>query len=350
MATPITVNNDQIDDHTNPGSGNYTAFTSYAVPAGDDQVMVAITAVEDSTSPPTEWSSATFDGNAMTKLGEYTHTGGVNWLAIWELVAPSGTGDLVLGPSGFMEFGTTILLVLNNVDTSVARVVTAGNEASSATSITTNITPTVADSLLLGATVLGQSNAHTPGTGVTEVRDIADTGSNMQSAVGWKEGGDTTQKSIAWTMSSTNRLAAMAVAFAPAGDIDIAAPADTMSIAGQVPTVAGGGGVVAPSDAMSISAQLPAVAAGASAAVPADALTIAGQVPAVGTGVDLAPPVDALSLTGFAPLVAGGGGVVAPASAMSITTLVPQVLVSSPGTRRQRQIKALISRLRRRRP
>ena len=218
MPTSITTNNVQTGAHQNPPPGAHTGIASYAIPAGSDQVLFLATAIEDSSTPPTPWNGVTFGGVAMTELGPaggYIHTGGVNRLQLWELTAPSGTGDIVLTPGGSMEFGAMTAFTLNGVDTAVARVVTNGNEASTATSISTNITPTIVDSILLAATCLGASNLHTPGAGVTELSDLQDGGSNMQHATGWKEGGDLTQKALAWTFATTNRAIQMAVAYAP---------------------------------------------------------------------------------------------------------------------------------------
>ena len=158
--------------------GGSLTLASYAVPAGAAVLVVAVGQEGDLNGDLGDGQSCSFDGAAMTKLVDrqsHTSTAFQNHAALYELVNPSGTGNIVVAGLDNNTPRVSILAVsLFNVEAQTAEATGQNSSGSSGqSSLDVSYTPATANAVALGFISTGDStSSHTPPTAWDELGEI----------------------------------------------------------------------------------------------------------------------------------------------------------------------------------
>ena len=185
---------------------------SHTVAAGQDGVLIVNIAYKSKNASVT---SVTYDGSALTLLGNSTFSGGDSTRAeLWILKLPSaGTANVVINMSAASEFvaGATNFF---GVDQTTPTGSVSGTAASTATPSV--VVTSAAGELVVDTVAKRADSGGTVGANQTQLfqRSTGGGGSNQQGASSWEAGAASV--TMSWSMSGSGESAIAAVALKPA--------------------------------------------------------------------------------------------------------------------------------------
>ena len=168
-AEPIHTATTTDSSNTDRSSANFT----HSTPTGTDLGLLVIVNIHGDETV----SSLSYGGDSLTlAVAQGSGASSGQRVEIWYLIAPStGANDIVVTYSGTVNPDSVIALSYENVNQTSPIGTTAGQNFSSGTNPSLNISTTVVDALIVGGASYrgGDADPFTPGTGVTERYDFA---------------------------------------------------------------------------------------------------------------------------------------------------------------------------------
>lgn len=147
-------------------------------------------------------SDITFGGVSLTP-GPGIATSSQNYTQLWWMGAPNGTEDIVASYSGTTTYSALIACVLEGADYSTGIVDTDTNTDTDGGPITSTITPTVANGIIIDALGTNQPSVlNETETGHTEIDQLSVAGGGGTHAMGYLEYAAASQQSVGWDFVS----------------------------------------------------------------------------------------------------------------------------------------------------
>lgn len=167
-------------------------------------------------------SDVTFGGVSLSP-GPGIATSSQNYVQLWWMGAPTGTQDIVVSYSGTHTGAALIACVLEGADYSTGIVNTDTNTDTDGTPITSTITPTVANGIIIDAIGNNQpSDLGATETGHTEIDNNTFGGGGGTLAIGYLEYTTTSEQSVGWEFLSGSdwaRASHVMASFGPATNV-----------------------------------------------------------------------------------------------------------------------------------
>ena len=244
MAIPViqgtyTVNNNSITSYD---------ITGVVIPSGlTDGLLVVGTSCEENSGTDVVVASVTIDPGgvneaAFTKIDEQLTTNGTyyNGSSLWYLTAanipPAGTYTVRVSYTSAVQLVVAGCYVLSGASQSSIPNAQNKQGATSSTGITTSLTTTAADCLLIDSYSQGDNNAPTANSGQTIQWDLSE--GTHRGTSSSKNQASPGSGSLGYTHATTNRIAHVIAAFAGASSgTTINANTDALTLTENVATV-----------------------------------------------------------------------------------------------------------------
>ena len=169
----LNVNIDAASSGSTPDQGSVTV--SHTTSGANRLMLVGISMEPEGDSV----TSVTYNGVLLSRVGVEENPGGKARVEIWQLVAPqTGTHDVVVNLSGTSHMGVVVGVQtysdVNQTDPTYGFGSSSGNSTAAAASVTGSLL----DDLVFGVVQSHKGASITPGTGQSEIWDIADNNAN----------------------------------------------------------------------------------------------------------------------------------------------------------------------------
>jgi hypothetical protein len=177
LSQPGTITFDNVTTNTSSSARSSASF-SHAVGTGDSPILVVVSTTRGDQGT----SGVTYGGQALT-LAVSADAGGSGreWVSIWYLVdPPTGSNTVVVTFNNSQDPTGIAAMSYFGVDQSAPIDVTASKTTGSSATVSLDITPTVANTMIVGGLGHhgGDTDPHTPGGGVTAERYDIVSGTN----------------------------------------------------------------------------------------------------------------------------------------------------------------------------
>ncbi|MHC4989690.1 MAG: LamG domain-containing protein, partial [Planctomycetota bacterium] len=177
LSQPGTITFDNVTTNTSSSARSSASF-SHAVGTGDSPILVVVSTTRGDQGT----SGVTYGGQALT-LAVSADAGGSGreWVSIWYLVdPPTGSNTVAVTFNNSQDPTGIAAMSYFGVDQSAPIDVTANKTTGSSATVSLDITPTVANTMIVGGLGHhgGDTDPHTPGGGVTAERYDIVSGTN----------------------------------------------------------------------------------------------------------------------------------------------------------------------------
>jgi heme-binding NEAT domain protein len=218
LGLPGTITFDSVTTNTSSSPRTSASF-SHTVGTGDDPILIVVSTTRGDQGT----SGVTYGGQALTlAVDADAGDGNREWVSIWYLVDPP-TGSNTVAVSFNSNHDPTGVAVMSyfGVDQASPIDVTASKTTGSSATVSVDITPTVANAMIVGGLGHhgGDTDPHSPGTGVTERYDIVTGGDtdNDSGLAGGEIAATTAQQyTFEFTGAASDDFAIACVALKPA--------------------------------------------------------------------------------------------------------------------------------------
>ncbi|MHC5115041.1 MAG: DUF2341 domain-containing protein, partial [Planctomycetota bacterium] len=177
LAPPGTITFDSVTTNTSSSPRTSASF-SHTVGTGDDPILIVISTTRGDQGT----SGVTYGGQALTlAVDADAGNGNREWVSIWYLVdPPTGSNTVAVTFNSNHDPSGVAVMSYFGVDQGSPIDVTAQKTTGSSATVSVDITPTVANAMIVGGLGHhgGDTDPHSPGTGVTERYDIVTGGDN----------------------------------------------------------------------------------------------------------------------------------------------------------------------------